>query len=406
MITWKIETRKLTSLRDHPKNPRTLSKEQNQKLTESIKRFGVAEKPIINTDGMIIGGHQRLKVLKSMGIKEIECWTPSQPLTEAQADELNIRLNKNTGDWDWECLANEWNIDDLLEWGFNPEEFDIDLSGNEPTEDDAEIEVPAEESAVTKEGDLYILGDHRLFCGSSTEAKNYELLTQGEKANLIITDPPYNLEYVGKTKKALTIQNDSMADGSFYQFLFDAYKNMFDNIEEGASIYVFHADSEGLNFRKAFKDVGFKISECLIWKKNGMVIGCNDYHWQHEPILYGWREGKAHNWYSDRKQTTILEFDKPLRSEEHPTMKPIPIIGYLMKNSSKENDIVLDPFLGSGTTLIAAEQLNRKCYGFELSPSYCDVIVNRWVSHRNKTGMPCIFSRNGVELDQLEPIKE
>jgi len=401
-MEWTIKKFKIKDLKEHPKNPRTLSKEQHKNLTDSLTKFGIAEKPICNIDGTIIGGHQRLKVLKDLGYKEIDCWIPKDPLTSDQVDELNIRLNKNTGEWDWDCLANEWDMDDLLEWGFSAEELGLDLNQglSDGDGDDADIDPPKEEDAVTKAGDLYTLGQHRLICGSSTETINHKKLFENELADLIVTDPPYNVAYVGKTKKALTIQNDSMEDGNFFQFILDAYKGMFEHLEAGGSIYVFHADSEGLNFRKAFKEAGFKLSECLIWKKNCMVMGRNDYQWQHEPILYGWKEGKAHNWYSDRKQTTILEYDKPSRSEEHPTMKPVAIVEYLIKNSSKESDVVFDPFLGSGTTLIAAEKLGRRCFGIELSPAYCDVIVKRYAKFMSENGLEYSITRND---DPFEP---
>lgn len=403
-MEWAIKKFKIKDLKEHPKNPRTLSKEQHKNLADSLTRFGIAEKPICNIDGVIIGGHQRLKVLKEMGHKEIDCWVPAVAFTSDQVDELNIRLNKNTGDWDWDCLANEWDMDDLLEWGFSPEDFNLDLSGEMTGEDGDEesVDIGSDDDAFTKTNDLYELGEHKLFCGSSTEIDNYKKLFEDDKACLVITDPPYNVAYVGKTKKSLTIENDSMKDGDFFQFILDAYKGMFENLECGGSIYVFHADSEGLNFRKAFKEAGFKLSECLIWKKNCMVMGRNDYQWQHEPILYGWKEGKAHNWYSDRKQTTILEYDKPSKSEEHPTMKPVSIVEYLMKNSSQENDIVLDAFLGSGTTLIAAEKLGRRCFGMELSPAYCDVIVKRFIKFMQENGREFEMKRNGEAFDGMD----
>jgi DNA modification methylase len=233
-------------------------------------------------------------------------------------------------------------------------------------------------------GDLWILGRHRLLCGDSTSIDATERLMGGAKADLIVTDPPYNVAYEGKTTDALTIQNDKMGTSDFYQFLLDAYTNYFTIAKDGASIYVFHADTEGVNFRKALVDSGFKLSQCCVWVKQTMVIGRQDYHWQHEPILYGWKPSGSHNWYSDRSQTTIWQFDRPMRSTEHPTMKPIALVEYPILNSSKAGDIVADLFGGSGSTLIACEKNARACRTMELDSRYCDVIVKRWQDFTGK----------------------
>lgn len=240
------------------------------------------------------------------------------------------------------------------------------------------------EEPITKPGDIWILGNHRLMCGDSTHKDDIMHLMNNQDADMLLTDPPYNVDYVGKTAEALKIKNDNMDDNQFYEFLRKVFENMYIVTKEGASIYVFHADTEGINFRKAFKDAGFKLAECLIWKKDCFVMGRQDYQWQHEPVLYGWKEGKAHYFINDRTQSTILEFDRPKQSTLHPTMKPIDLIAKLIKNSSKENDIILDLFGGSGSTIIAAEQLNRCCYTMELDPKYCDVIVKRWETLTNK----------------------
>lgn len=240
------------------------------------------------------------------------------------------------------------------------------------------------EEPITKPGDVWILGKHRLMCGDSAQKEDVMRLMNNQDADMLLTDPPYNVDYVGKTSEALKIKNDNMSDNQFYEFLKKVFENMYSVTKEGASIYVFHADTEGLNFRKAFKDAGYKLAECLIWKKDCFVMGRQDYQWQHEPILYGWKEGAAHHFINDRTQSTILEFDRPRQSSLHPTMKPIDLVARLLKNSSKENDKILDLFGGSGSTIIAAEQLNRNCYTMELDPKYCDVIVKRWESLTNK----------------------
>lgn len=399
MINWTLKTIPLKDLRDHPKNPRQITKEQYRHLEGLIDKFGLIDKPVINSDNTIIGGHQRVKILKKKKVKAVECWVPDNALTDAEVEELLVRHNLNQGSFDYELLANNFDAIDLLHYGFTEEQLlgniQKEIDELEGKEEDEAPEPAKDEDAITKPGDLYELGEHRLLCGSATDILSFEKIANDFRVDLVITDPPYNVDYVGKTKDALKIKNDSMSDGNFYQFLYDAYINIYSICKEGASIYVFHADMEGVNFRKAFKEAGFKLSECLIWVKNSLVMGRQDYHWKHEPIIYGWKEGEAHKWYSDRTQTTVLEFDRPSRSEEHPTMKPITIIEYLMKNSSKKNDYVLDPFLGSGTTLIAAERLQRKCVGVELSPAYCDVIVKRYINFVVKKGEIPNIKRNG-----------
>lgn len=238
---------------------------------------------------------------------------------------------------------------------------------------------------ITKPGDLWILGDHRVLCGDSTKAEDVGRLMDRSRADLMLTDPPYNVDYTGKTKDAMKVANDSMGDADFRKFLNTCLKAGFDVMKPGASFYIFHADSEGYNFRGAVKDCAQVVRQCLVWVKNTLVMGRQDYHWQHEPCLYGWKEGASHGWYSDRKQTTLLRFDRPSRSEDHPTMKPVALFAYLVGNSTAPQGIAYDPFLGSGTTLIAAEQLGRKCYGMEISPAYCDVIVQRWEKLTGKT---------------------
>ena len=360
------------------------------KIKNSIVKFGFVSPLVINKDMTVIGGHQRLKVLKDLGITEVECIVVDLDKTNEKA--LNIALNKIQGDWDeekLEVLLQELKLDDFDTnlTGFDFDEVDEilkDVTGSKEDNFDIDSAYEEIEEPITKPGDIWILGNHRLMCGDSTHKDDIMRLMNNQDADMLLTDPPYNVDYVGKTAEALKIKNDNMDDNQFYEFLRKVFENMYIVTKEGASIYVFHADTEGINFRKAFKDAGFKLAECLIWKKDCFVMGRQDYQWQHEPVLYGWKEGKAHYFINDRTQSTILEFDRPKQSTLHPTMKPIDLIAKLIKNSSRENDIILDLFGGSGSTIIAAEQLNRCCYTMELDPKYCDVIVKRWETLTNK----------------------
>lgn len=360
------------------------------KIKNSIVKFGFVSPLVINKDMTVIGGHQRLKVLKDLEITEVECIVVDLDKTNEKA--LNIALNKIQGDWDedkLEALLQELKLEefDMNLTGFDFDEVDEilnDINGTKEDNFDVDSAYEEIEEPITKPGDIWILGNHRLMCGDSTHKDDIMRLMNNQDADMLLTDPPYNVDYVGKTAEALKIKNDNMDDNQFYEFLRKVFENMYIVTKEGASIYVFHADTEGINFRKAFKDAGFKLAECLIWKKDCFVMGRQDYQWQHEPVLYGWKEGKAHYFINDRTQSTILEFDRPKQSTLHPTMKPIDLIAKLIKNSSKENDIILDLFGGSGSTIIAAEQLNRCCYTMELDPKYCDVIVKRWETLTNK----------------------
>ena len=360
------------------------------KIKNSIVKFGFVSPLVINKDMTVIGGHQRLKVLKDLGITEVECIVVDLDKTNEKA--LTIALNKIQGDWDedkLEALLQELKLEefDMNLTGFDFDEVDEilnDINGTKEDNFDVDSAYEEIEEPITKPGDIWILGNHRLMCGDSTHKDDIMRLMNNQDADMLLTDPPYNVDYVGKTAEALKIKNDNMDDNQFYEFLRKVFENMYIVTKEGASIYVFHADTEGINFRKAFKDAGFKLAECLIWKKDCFVMGRQDYQWQHEPILYGWKEGTAHYFINDRTQSTILEFDRPKQSTLHPTMKPIDLIAKLIKNSSKENDIILDLFGGSGSTIIAAEQLNRNCYTMELDPKYCDVIVKRWETLTNK----------------------
>lgn len=353
------------------------------KLKHSIEQFGYVEPVIWNkVTGRVVGGHQRLKVLIDMGITEVECVVVEMDAEKEKA--LNIALNKISGEWDKEKLA-------LLIADLQGADFDVSLTGFDPAEldalfkdsikdgihdDDFDVETELKKPPITKLGDVWTLGRHRLVCGDSTKANTFDLLMAGAKANLVITDPPYNVNYEGNAGK---IKNDNMANDAFYSFLLSSFQNTEAVMADDASIYVFHADTEGLNFRRAFSDAGFYLSGCCIWKKQSLVLGRSPYQWQHEPVLYGWKKNGKHQWYTGRKETTIWEFDKPKKNGDHPTMKPIPLLAYPIMNSSMSNTLVLDPFGGSGSTLIACEQSDRSCYTIELDEKFCDVIVKRYI---------------------------
>lgn len=367
-------------------NPRKKLKagdKEYEKIKKSIQEFGYVEPIIVNYDMTVIGGHQRLTVLKDLGYTEVQCVVVHIE-DEAKVKALNIALNKITGAWNEQLLA------DLIV-DLQSQDFNTDLTGFEPAEidqlfskvhnkeikeDDFDVEEELKRPTLSKSGDLWLLGRHRLVCGDAILPETYAVLMDGQKANLVITDPPYN---VNVEETAGKIKNDNMPDEDFYKFLFAAFVNMEQNMEADASIYVFHADSKGLIFRQAFHDAGFYLSGCCIWKKDRLVLGRSPYQWQHEPCLFGWKVGGKHQWYSDRKQTTIWEYDRPTASKEHPTMKPIALMAYPIQNSCMSNCIVLDPFSGSGSTLIACEQTNRICYGIELDEKFVDVIVARYI---------------------------
>ncbi|EGP4802007.1 DNA modification methylase [Enterococcus faecium] len=391
-----IETMKLADLKPADYNPRvelTPGMDEYEKLKQSILEFGFIDPPIFNKrTGNLVGGHQRVAVAKDLGLcEEIEVSVVDLPLDKEKA--LNIALNKISGQWDDDKLA-ELLIDlDALSLeltGFDESEiqeiinhYDIQLDmETEVLEDEYEVILPDEPKS--KVGDIYQLGNHRLMCGDSTDAIQIEKLMNGEKADILITDPPYNVNYKGKTEDALTIQNDNKTSLEFYEFLKSAFDMVASNLSKGASFYVWYASSEVVNFVTALVDSGFLVKQELIWCKNTFVLGRQDYHWQHEPCLYGWKSDGSHKWRGDRKQTTVLEFDKPLANKDHPTMKPVPLFDYQIKNSSRKGDKVLDIFGGSGTTMIACEQNGRQAYLMELDPRYVDVIVNRWEEFTGK----------------------
>ena len=392
----KIEIGKLKPADYNPRKDLKPEDEEYQKIKKSIIEFGYVDPIIVNTDMTVIGGHQRLKVLKDLGYTVIECNMVDLDKNKEKA--LNIALNKITGEWDnkklEELLAELKEADiDMDITGFSFDEVDDmlkDITGSKEDDFDVEQALNDIEEPRTKPGDVWLLGNHRLMCGDSTKKEDVMHLMNRQVADMILTDPPYNVDYEGKTADALKIENDNMNETEFYNFLLTSFRNMYESIKSGGSIYVFHADTEGLNFRNAFKSCGFKLAQCLVWVKNTFVMGRQDYQWRHEPILYGWKEGAGHYFVDNRKQSTVLEFDKPLRNAEHPTMKPVDLLVYLIKNSSKENHLILDLFAGSGSTLIAAEQVQRNCYAMELDPKYCDVIIKRW---ENLTGEKAILKK-------------
>ena len=364
-------------------NARTHSPEQINKLRSSLREFGFINPVIIDRDYGVIAGHGRIFAAKEENIKEVPC-VFADHLTEAQKKAYIIADNRMAMDagWDEELLrveieALQAEAFDLALTGFDEKElaalFD---DGSDVEDDDFDVDAELEKPTITRAGDIWTLGRHRLVCGDSTKQETYEVLMQEKNANLVVTDPPYNVNYEGTAGK---IKNDNMASEKFYEFLFDAFSNMEKVMADDASIYVFHADTEGLNFRRAFSDAGFYLSGCCIWMKPSLVLGRSPYQWRHEPCLYGWKKNGKHQWYADRKQTTIWEFEKTKKNTDHPTMKPIPLLAYPIRNSSMSNTLILDPFGGSGSTLIACEQTDRSCFTIELDEKYCDVIVKRYI---------------------------
>ena len=383
-MQWK--TLSVDELRPAAYNPRKKLKagdKEYEKIKNSILEFGYVEPIIVNYDMTVIGGHQRLTVLKDLGYTEVQC-VEVHIEDENKVKALNIALNKITGVWNEQLLADL--IVDLQTANFNTdftgfeapeiEQLFSKVHNKDIKEDDFDVEAELQKPTMSQAGDVWLLGRHRLVCGDSTLPETYTKLMEGKKANLVLTDPPYN---VNVEETAGKIKNDNMSDEDFYKFLFAMFVNVEQNMESDASIYVFHADSKGLTFRQAFHDAGFYLSGCCIWKKNALVLGRSPYQWQHEPCLFGWKLGGKHQWYSDRKQTTIWEYDRPKSSKEHPTMKPVALMAYPIQNSCMSNCIVLDPFLGSGSTLIAFEETNRICYGIELDEKFADVIVHRYI---------------------------
>lgn len=393
-------------------NARTHSPEQVMKLRSSLREFGFINPIIIDRDYGIIAGHGRLLAAKEEGITEAPCVFVDY-LTEAQKKAYILADNRMAMDagWDEELLrveieALQGEAFDVSLTGFDEKELaDLfkDGSDSDAEDDDYDLSAALEKAAFVERGDLWTVGRHRLMCGDATSAEDVAALMDGRKANLILTDPPYGVSF--KSSNGLTIQNDSMKDEEFYHFLLDSFRNMADHLEKGGAAYVFHADTEGLNFRRAFIDAGFHLAGCCIWVKDSLVLGRSDYQWQHEPVLYGFMQNGKHPWYSDRKQTTIWNFAKPKRNANHPTSKPLDLLGYPIGNSTQENAIVIDTFGGSGSTLMACEQMNRTCCTMELDEKYASVILRRYVDDTgNADGVYVI--RDGEKLPYTALVKD
>ena len=383
--TTDMELVSIDKLIPYVNNARTHSKEQINKLRSSLREFGFINPVIIGRDYGIIAGHGRVMAAREEGIHEVPCVFVDH-LTEAQKKAYIIADNRMALDagWDEEILrveieALQAEAFDISLTGFGEDEIS-DLFGSDKTDvedDDYDLTAALEKAAFVEKGDVWVVGRHRLVCGDATNEADVATLMDGKRANLIVTDPPYGVSF--KSNSGLTIKNDSMKDEEFYNFLYKSFANMVAHTENGGAAYVFHADTEGLTFRKAFIDAGFHLAGVCIWSKNSLVLGRSDYQWQHEPVLYGFLKNGKHRWYSDRKQTTIWNFNKPKRNENHPTSKPLDLLSYPIRNSSQENAIIIDTFGGSGSTLMACEATNRICYTMELDEKYASVILRRYV---------------------------
>ena len=392
----KISDIAVEKLIPYANNPRDNDKAVDA-VAESIKEFGFKNPIIIDKDYVIVAGHTRLKAALKLGLKVVPCII-ADDLTEEQVNAFRLADNKT-------AELSDWNEEELLEelkkiesinmelFSFNLEDLEKELTG-EAQDDDFNEDEELPETPTSQKGDIYLLGKHRVMCGDSTKKEDVDILCDGRLANMIFTDPPYNVNYEGT---AGTIQNDNMEDESFFNFLVSAFNNLYDHIKLGGSIYVCHADTEGLNFRNAFKQAGFKLAECLVWVKNALVLGRQDYHWRHEPILYGWKEGAAHYFVDDRTQDTVWEYNKPKNNDLHPTMKPLELVGKAISNSSRMNQTVLDLFGGSGSTLIASEQLQRESLLMEIDEKYVDVIVRRYIKFKG-THEGCFLLRGGERI--------
>ena len=393
-------------------NARTHSKEQITKLRSSLREFGFINPVIIDRDFNVIAGHGRIEAAKAEGITEVPCVYVDH-LTEAQKKAYILADNRMALDagWDEELLAVELSElqdlgYDLAMTGFDEKELaDLfsDKTDSDAKDDDFDLTAALEKASFVQRGDVWTVGRHKLMCGDATSADDVNTLMGSVKANLILTDPPYGVSF--KSASGLTIQNDSMKNEEFYTFLLSAFQCMADHLEKGGAAYVFHADTEGLNFRRAFIDAGFHLAGCCIWVKDSLVLGRSDYQWQHEPVLYGFMQNGKHNWYSDRKQTTIWNFDKPKRNANHPTSKPLDLLGYPIGNSTQENAVVIDTFGGSGSTLMACEQMNRICYMMELDEKYASVILRRYVEDTGDAA-GVFVTRNGQQIPYADLVKE
>lgn len=393
-------------------NARTHSKEQINKLRASIREFGFINPVIIDRDYNVIAGHGRILASQEEGIDKVPCVFVDY-LTDAQKKAYIIADNRMALDADWDEELLKIEIEslkdddfDLSFTGFDESEL-LDLFGDDSKgkveDDNFDLSSALEKASFVEKGDVWTVGKHRLMCGDATSKEDVQTLMGDTKGNLILTDPPYGVSF--KSSSGLTIENDSMKNDEFYNFLLSAFKNMADHLEKGGSAYVFHADTEGLNFRKAFVDSGFHLAGCCIWVKNSLVLGRSDYQWQHEPVLYGFMQNGKHRWYSDRKQTTIWNFDKPKKNSNHPTSKPLDLLSYPIGNSTQENAVVIDTFGGSGSTLMACEKMNRICYTMELDEKYASVILRRYVEDTGDMDNVYVI-RNGKKIPYADLVKE
>ena len=393
-------------------NARTHSKEQINKLRASIREFGFINPVIIDRDYNVIAGHGRILASQEEGIDKVPCVFVDY-LTDAQKKAYIIADNRMALDADWDEELLKIEIEslkdedfDLSFTGFDESEL-LDLFGDDSKgkveDDNFDLSSALEKASFVEKGDVWTIGKHKLMCGDATSKEDVQTLMGDTKGNLILTDPPYGVSF--KSSSGLTIENDSMKNDEFYNFLLSAFKNMADHLEKGGSAYVFHADTEGLNFRKAFVDSGFHLAGCCIWVKNSLVLGRSDYQWQHEPVLYGFMQNGKHRWYSDRKQTTIWNFDKPKKNSNHPTSKPLDLLSYPISNSTQENAVVIDTFGGSGSTLMACEKMNRICYTMELDEKYASVILRRYVEDTGDMDNVYVI-RNGKKIPYADLVKE
>lgn len=405
---------KVSELIPYVNNARTHSQEQVNKLRSSLREFGFVNPVIIDQDKNVIAGHGRLMAAKEEGITEVPCVLVDY-LTEAQKKAYILADNRYAQDagWDEELLRLEIEALEGMDFdvsltGFNEDEISDLFAGadtSDTQDDDFDLSDALEKAAFVEKGDVWVVGRHRLMCGDATSEEDVATLMDGKKANLIITDPPYNVAF--ESSDGLSIKNDKMENEKFYEFLLSAFKNMAAHLEKGGAAYVFHADTEGLNFRKAFVDAGFHLAGCCIWVKNSLVLGRSDYQWQHEPVLYGFLQNGKHYWSKNagRSQTTIWNFDKPKKNKNHPTSKPLDLLAYPIGNSSQENAIVIDTFGGSGSTLMTCEQTNRICHTMELDEKYASVILRRYVEDTDDAANVYVI-RNGEKLMYADLVKE
>ena len=407
-MEWTPKKILIKDLKQHSKNPRKIASKDLDQLRRSIDKFGLCEFVVCNSDGTIIGGHQRVKALKASGVKEAMALFPDRELEAKDVDELCIRLNRNVGEWDWDVLGN-WVSFDLGDWGFSEEEIKLTLPGEEEgggeKEEEKEQEVPVEPNS--KLGDLYELGKHRLLCGDSTKSEDVEKLLNGDCPILMVTDPPYGIEYDASWRYDLGPRNCSkgkvISDDTFD---WTATWSLF----PGDVAYIWHATQFVVQVQQSLEYCNFKVISQIVWVKQHFAISRGDYHWQHEPCLYMVREGCKHNWQGSRKETTVWDIQiaqgylkqKDEEKTNHSTQKPIECMARPIRNNTSIGQSVYDPFVGSGTTLIACENLDRKCYAMEINPVYCDMVVNRWLNNRRNANKGLVFKKNGIEMTSLE----